>query len=70
MIIVGDIGNTETKICFVNSKKKILKKINIKTKNINLSTLKKSIKISIRNYPNLTFKELYINLLLNFLAIF
>ena len=32
MIIVGDIGNTETKICFVNSKKKILKKINLKTK--------------------------------------
>ena len=25
MIIVGDIGNTETKICFVNSKKKIIK---------------------------------------------
>ncbi len=32
MIIVGDIGNTETKICFVNSKKKILKKNKYKNK--------------------------------------
>ena len=53
MIIVGDIGNTETKICFVNSKKKILKKINIKTKNINYSTLKKSVKFSNLNRDKL-----------------
>ena len=53
MIIVGDIGNTETKICFVNSKKKILKKINIETKNINFNTLKKSIKISNLNKDKL-----------------
>ena len=26
MIIVGDIGNTETKICLVNSKNKIIKR--------------------------------------------
>jgi len=44
MIIVGDIGNTETKICLVNSKKKIIKKFNLKTKNINLNLLKKSFK--------------------------
>ena len=55
MIIVGDIGNTETKICFVNSKKKILKKTNIKTKNINFNTLKKSIKIS--NFNKDKFKK-------------
>jgi type III pantothenate kinase len=43
MIIVGDIGNTETKICLVNSKKKIIKKITLNTKKINLSLLKKSV---------------------------
>ena len=41
MIVVGDIGNTETKICLVNSNNKIIKKINIDTKSINFSLLKK-----------------------------
>ena len=41
MIIVGDIGNTETKICFVNSKSKIIKRITLNTKKINSSVLKK-----------------------------
>ena len=27
MYILGDIGNTETKICLVNSKNKIIKKL-------------------------------------------
>ena len=40
MIIVGDIGNSETKICLVNSKKKIIKKISLKTKKINFFLLK------------------------------
>ena len=39
MKILGDIGNTETKICLVNSKNKIVKKINFKTRNITLSIL-------------------------------
>jgi type III pantothenate kinase len=39
MKIVGDIGNTETKICLVNSNSNIIKKINLKTKNITLSSL-------------------------------
>jgi type III pantothenate kinase len=43
MIIVGDIGNTETKICLVNSKNKIIKRISINTKKINFSSLKKSL---------------------------
>ena len=46
MIIVGDIGNSETKICLVNNKKKIIKKITLNTKKINLSLLKKSLAIS------------------------
>ena len=43
MIIVGDIGNTETKICLVNSNKKIIKRINLNTKKINSSILKKKL---------------------------
>ena len=27
MILIGDIGNTDTKICLINSKHKIIKKI-------------------------------------------
>ena len=42
MMLVGDIGNTETKISIVNSKKKVVKEINFNTKNINLSLLKKN----------------------------
>ena len=43
MIIVGDIGNTETKICLVDLNKKIIKKINLSTKKISFSSLKKSL---------------------------
>tara|TARA_B100000214_G_scaffold330202_1_gene270459 strand:- start:12 stop:758 length:747 start_codon:yes stop_codon:yes gene_type:complete len=45
MIIVGDIGNTETKICLVGSNNKIIKKINISTKRISKLTLLNSFKI-------------------------
>ena len=40
MILLGDIGNTETKICLVNEQKKIIKKIKLDTKKINSSQLK------------------------------
>ena len=43
MIIVGDIGNTETKICLVNSKNIIVKRVTLMTKKINFSTLKRSL---------------------------
>ena len=43
MMLVGDIGNTETKISIINSKKKVVKEINLITKNINLSLLKKKL---------------------------
>jgi len=41
MIIVGDIGNTETKICLVNSKNIIIKRVTLMTKKINSSMLKR-----------------------------
>jgi type III pantothenate kinase len=43
MIIVGDIGNTETKICLVNSKNIIIKRVTLMTKKISPSLLKKSL---------------------------
>ena len=43
MIIVGDIGNTETKICLVNSRNIIIKRVTLLTKKISHSLLKKSL---------------------------
>jgi type III pantothenate kinase len=42
MYILGDIGNTETKIFLVSSKNKIIKKINLLTKNTNQIELSKT----------------------------
>ena len=36
MYILGDIGNSDTKIFLVNEKNRILKRINLITKNINI----------------------------------
>ena len=41
MILIGDIGNTETKICVLNKNYKILKRIVIPTNKINKPLLKK-----------------------------
>ena len=41
MIILGDIGNTETKICLVNNNDKIIKKIVIPSKGKKLNLLNK-----------------------------
>ena len=49
MIIIGDIGNTDTKICIINSKYKIIKRILLPTKKINNSLLDKKL--------NFVFKE-------------
>ena len=40
MIIVGDIGNTETKICLVNSNKAIIKRLSLNTKKLIIHYLK------------------------------
>ena len=41
MNILGDIGNTETKVCLVSSNNKIIKKITFSTKNMNQFKLNK-----------------------------
>jgi len=43
MIIAGDIGNTETKICLINSKNIIIKRVTLETKKINSLLLKRSL---------------------------
>jgi type III pantothenate kinase len=58
MIIVGDIGNTETKVCLINKSNKIIEKIIIKTKNINnnsLSVLLTKFKLSKINIKKVLF---------------
>ena len=43
MYIIGDIGNTEVKICLFSINKKLIKKINLKTDLINSKYLKKNL---------------------------
>ena len=49
MYILGDIGNSETKVFLVNSKNKILKNITFSSKEINENILKKKFKKLISN---------------------
>jgi len=53
MNIIGDIGNTEVKICLVNNKFKIKKKIIIKTNETNISQLKNKLKFLLKYKNNL-----------------
>jgi len=58
MIIVGDIGNKETKVCLINKSNKIIKKKIIKTKNINnnsLSVILNKFKLSKMNIKKVLF---------------
>ncbi len=54
MILVGDIGNSETKICLVNSKKKIIKRITFNTKDVSQLLLKKKL-TKIKNIKKILF---------------
>ena len=53
MKVIGDIGNTEVKICLVNDKFRILKKINLKTTEINKSNINNKLKFFLKNKKNL-----------------
>ncbi len=44
MYLIGDIGNSEIKVCLVNKKNKIFKRINFSTLNLSLKNLKKNFK--------------------------
>ena len=77
MIIIGDIGNTEVKICLIDNKFKIKKKIIIKTNEINQAKLKNKLKFLLKyrnNFKSIIFssvvpkiyKEFYVFFKLNF----
>tara|TARA_B100001057_G_scaffold263168_1_gene263332 strand:- start:216 stop:962 length:747 start_codon:yes stop_codon:yes gene_type:complete len=53
MIILGDIGNSVTKLFLVNSKNKILKKISLSSKLITNSILNRKFKILTKNFKNI-----------------
>ena len=48
MILIGDIGNTDTKICIINSNYKIIKRILLPTKKINNSLLGKKLNFIVK----------------------
>ena len=53
MLILGDIGNSVTKLFLVNSKDKILKKISLPSKSITKSILNKKFRILTKDFKNL-----------------
>ena len=53
MFLIGDIGNSEIKICLVGPNKKIKKKIIFSNKNISIPFLKKKLKFLNKYYPTI-----------------
>ena len=53
MYILGDIGNSETKVVLVNSKNRIIKRINFQTKKINNELLKSKFSSLIKNFTKI-----------------
>jgi type III pantothenate kinase len=51
MYVIGDIGNSEIKICLVNNKKKIIKRINFSSNNISLSKIKDNLRTLYNYFP-------------------
>ena len=56
MYIIGDIGNTEVKICLFSINKKLIKKIALKTNLINSKYLKKKLSIFVKK--NITINKI------------
>ena len=53
MYILGDIGNSETKVYLVNSKSKIVKNINFSSKKINNVILSKKFKFLVKDFKSI-----------------
>jgi predicted NBD/HSP70 family sugar kinase len=53
MYIIGDIGNTEVKICLIDNNFIIKKKINIKTSDINKTKIKNNLNFYLKNKKNI-----------------
>ena len=53
MYILGDIGNTDTKLFLVSTKNKIIKKITFQSKNLNQKKLSKYFSLLKPNYQKI-----------------
>ena len=53
MYILGDIGNSETKVYLVNLKNKIIKNVNFPSKRINNKILNKKFKYLIKDFKGI-----------------
>ena len=53
MYILGDIGNSETKVFLVSSKYKIIKSVNFSSKRINNFVLKTKFKYLIKDFKHI-----------------
>ena len=58
MILIGDIGNTDTKICLLNSRYIIIKRLVLPTKKINKTLLFKKLSF-LSNKKNSINKSLF-----------
>jgi type III pantothenate kinase len=63
MYILGDIGNTDTKLCLVSAKNKIIKKITFPSKNLNNEKLTKYFisSLTIKKLVKFYFAVLFLN---------
>ena len=57
MYILGDIGNTETKLFLISSKNKLLRNITFQSRNINEKTLNTKLKVLQKDYKKMLRKE-------------
>src|SRR5210317_1693898 len=55
MYLIGDIGNSEIKVCLINNQKKIIKKINFSNNKISYLKISKSLKIFNRYLEKILF---------------
>ena len=53
MYLIGDIGNSEIKVCLVNSRKQIIKRISFTSKNISLKKIRNNFKSLNQYYSNI-----------------
>ena len=53
MYLIGDIGNTEIKVCLVDLNNQIIKRVNFQANNLSLSQINKNFSVFKKNLPNL-----------------
>ena len=73
MNIIGDIGNSEVKICLIDNSFKIKKKINFKTNKINKTSIKKNLKFFFKyknNIDKIIFSSVVPNIFVKFSSYF